>query len=141
MVKDIVSTQSGHVSLKVVIASSLAGLTLVVLIFAFWNARAQAANEIRVADLTRIQEALKIYSDENGRYPSGSGVPSGIEEYLDFWPTPPSFSKGQCGKSNDVYSYSQKSLGDDYSITFCLSQKTNGIPAGVHALNSRGLQK
>lgn len=132
-------SEAGRVSIKLLIVSFLVFAGLLALLLAFFSARTQAANNNRVADVTQIQAALKIYFDENGFYPPGSGTPTGFNEYLDFWPTPPK-PAGSCGRGTDVYSYSQRSLGSDYSLTFCLSSSASGLRPGIYTLTSRGLQ-
>jgi hypothetical protein len=132
-------TESGIVSLKLVIASFLVFISVVVLVSAYFSARSQGANQNRLADVVRIQEALKIYFEENGRYPSGTGTPNGFSDYLDFWPTPPSTSAGDCRIGGDRYNYSQRSLGDDYTLSFCLSKSAGGLSSGIHTVTSRGI--
>lgn len=132
-------SQVGRVSIKLLIVSFLVFAGLLAVLLAFFSARTQAANNNRVADVNQIQAALKIYFDENGFYPAGNGTPTRFEEYLDFWPTPPK-PAGSCGQGTDTYNYTQRSLGSDYSLTFCLSSSSSGLRSGNYTLTSRGLQ-
>jgi len=125
--------------IKIIILTAIISLGVLAVISALSSARHAAANQNRLADITQIHEALKIFYDQNGYYPYGSPVPEGFGDYLDHWPTPPG-PAGACSRVADIYAYSQKSLGSDYNVTFCLSAKTSGLSAGMHALSLKGIQ-
>ncbi len=75
---------------------------------AFVNAKDAAYDKKTIADIEKISEALKIYFDVNGYYPTSvNNVPNDIEKYLSFYPT----------NDNCSYSYERKSSGDDYTLT------------------------
>lgn len=131
-------SEAGMARIKIIILVVIITLGLLAVLFALNSARFAAANENRVADVVQIQEALRVFHDQNGYYPYGNGTPEGIQEYLDHWPVPGS-PAGSCSKVNDVYFYTQKSGGSDYNLNFCLSAKASGLGAGVHIVNSQGV--
>lgn len=92
-------------------------------------------------DVGQINQALQIFSNENGFYPYGLNVamPVGMGDYLDRWPMAP-VADGSCSQIANEYLYSQKSNGTDFTLSFCLGQATNGLAAGPHALTSQGIQ-
>lgn len=134
-----VDTQTGMSRIKIIILAAIISLGVLAVILAFGSARSSAANQNRLSDVAQIHEALKVFYDQNGYYPYGSPVPERIADYLDHWPTPPG-PAGICSTINDTYAYSQKSLGSDYAVTFCLSAKIQGLATGIHTLSSKGIQ-
>jgi hypothetical protein len=78
-----------------------------------------------IKDVEKISEALKIYYDVNGYYPTASNsIPKGIEAYLDFYPAGETCS----------YNYERKTSGTDYELTFCLGNSER------HILTSQGIK-
>lgn len=116
----------------------VAGITL-------WSsyaaARAQARDEQRVIDVHLMQKALDVYFTNNGFYPYGNGIgmPQTMIDYLEPLPMPPS-ADGNCTDAQNSYTYSQKSNGLDYLLTFCLGSKTDGLSAGIHSVNSKEIK-
>ncbi len=133
------SIQPRMARIKIIILAAIISSGILAVILALSAARTAAANQNRLADVSRIYEALHIFYDQNGYYPQGSPIPNGIGDYLDHWPTPPT-PAGICSKTQDEYNYVQKSLGSDYEVTFCLSAKTEGLGSGMHTLSSQGIQ-
>jgi type II secretory pathway pseudopilin PulG len=100
---------------------------------AYGSAKSQAQDKQRLSDASKIAEALKLYFDINGFYPTSvDGLPKGIEAYLDFYPTPPN-PNGVC-TSVQTYSYERKDSGTDYILHFCLGE------SGMHTVTSKGIQ-
>ncbi len=120
--------------LKVLVLGIIITLAAGAIVFAFTNAKADAADERRLADVGKIQEALTLFFDVNGFYPNNSdGVPKGIDQYLSFYPTPPN-PNGNCTKESNNYFYERKASGMDFNLSFCLGKD------GKHTITSKGLQ-
>jgi len=103
---------------------------------AFVRAQSAAADRKRIADVTAIQSALKLFYDTNGFYPTGHGKdsPAGMDIYLDYWPDAPL-------RGCDIpYNYSVKAAGQDSTLSFCLDDPHQNLAAGNHILTSRGVQ-
>lgn len=130
--------ENGFISIELMIAIVIIGLLAITGLAAFTSAKVQARDKQRLADISAIQSAVQIYFTENGFYPSGENaqMPSGIADYLDRWPVAP-VADGACTKAANQYLYSQKAGGADFALTFCLGQKTNGLSAGNHTINSK----
>ncbi len=92
---------------------------------AFTNAKAEASDKQIFANVEIISQALNVYYDVNGYYPTATdGTPKGIEAYLDFYP-----------KNTDCpYNYERKTSGTDYELTFCLGKN------GQHIMTSQGIK-
>jgi type II secretory pathway pseudopilin PulG len=121
---------------EIIITIIIAGLLSLAVLFGFVSGKTQASNQKVLTDVTQISSALKIYFQENGYYPYDPNSPTGLENYLSFWPKPA--NDGSCSKYTDYY-YSQKLSGDDYNLVFCLSGNSNGYLAGVHTVSMKGI--
>src|SRR3989338_8456803 len=95
----------------------IVALLSLVCLAAFFSANIDVNDQKVLVDVSQISQALKIYHDENGFYPPGETIPSGIESYLSFWPVP----ENNCGNVNK-YHYSQRNSGENYNLTFCLKK-------------------
>ena len=118
--------------IKIGISSLIVILALAVLGLASSSAKVAARDRHRLADVQKIYEALKIFYEENGYYPYGSGTaePTGLSNYLDGWPvSPPS------GKCPNTYIYNQKSQSNSYELSFCLDRSEGGFGPGSHTIN------
>ncbi len=128
------------VSLTVIIISVILGILVLTVFLAFLNGSVAANDQKRLNDVALIQQALKLYYDENGFYPvSSKGIPSSIENFLNFWPEAPK-ANGSCSDESNTYTYARKPSGTEYSLTFCLGRSRDGYAAGVHAANSKGIE-
>jgi type II secretory pathway pseudopilin PulG len=133
--------RSGFISIELLIFIVIVGLLVLTILLALFFAQSSARDKQRMRDVIAMQTALRVYFTENGFYPPGMGtqMPENITGYLDRWPLAPAAS-GSCTASQNRYVYSQKSSGLDYTLTFCLGQKTAGVSAGMHTLTSKGIQ-
>lgn len=131
----------GFVRTESLILIVIVFLGLVIVLLAYGSAKSSARDQQRIVDVGVMQKALQIYFTENGGYPDGTNVviPVGMDNYLDRWPQA-SVADGSCNSAQNNYLYSQKSNGSDYLLTFCLGASTNGLSAGPHLINSKGVQ-
>src|SRR3989344_2421778 len=122
----------GLTGIKIGIAAAIIGIGLIVVVSAFSSAQGKARDERRLSDVSKIQQALKIFFDENGYYPFGgeASEPTGIGNYIDGWPASPS-SKA----CPETYFYRQNSQGEGYELEFCLEQGAKGWGFGVYKIN------
>ena len=119
------------IELLVVIAivAIMAGLTTVMLA----STRAKGRDAKRVSDIRQIQQALDIYFNDNGVYPSAitagntlSG-PNGLT-YMQKVPAPPGKADGAC--SSDPYTYSSNAPYTAYTLAYCLGGVVQNIGPG-----------
>ncbi len=125
--------------LKIVILITIIALMAVTVLLALGAARLNANAKQRLSDIKLIQTAMIDYFQDHAAYPYGKAVPIDFDMYLDHWPRPPQ-AMGSCSAATDRYVYAQLYSGDDYSVSFCLSAKTDGFKAGPHTLSSKGIQ-
>lgn len=100
----------------------------------------------RISDIKQIQTALELYYNDEGKYPvsidSGRGIFSTAGNmYLAVVPTPP-LSPDSCQDFAN-YKYTQQKTsneGTSYTLNYCLSGDTNGIPAGFQTATPSGIR-
>jgi len=120
------------VELLVVIA--IIGLMASLSIIALGNARSKSRDSKRVSDVKQVQTALELFFSDQGRYPTATEWASGslyatgtigTTTYIDKLPA--ASTRGIC---NNNYTYAPSSLGDDYTINFCLEDRTGSLSKG-----------
>lgn len=127
-------------SLQGIILILIIAIIIVTVFSAYINSQESANDKKRITDITKIQEALKVAFDVNGFYPGTmNDKAKGIETFLDFWPSAPK-PHANCNAADNKYTYSDRSNGSDYSLTFCLEKKYQSLSAGRHTANSGGIQ-
>jgi uncharacterized protein (TIGR02145 family)/prepilin-type N-terminal cleavage/methylation domain-containing protein len=114
------------IELLVVIA--IIGLIATLAVIALQQARKNARDAKRVADIKQIQTALELYFNDVGHYPHLDNVTSSIRHgesvYMHILPQAPTPADGECSSAENQYVYSHQgdSLGS-YSISFCLGSQ------------------
>ena len=125
------------IELLVVIA--IIGLIATLSVLALTNARINARDTKRFADIKQMQTALDLFFNDAGRYPSieefNSGKleyysSSGTTTYVVQMPAAPVQADGDCSNSDNLYNYSPALDGSTYTIDFCVAKKTGDLPAG-----------
>lgn len=140
------------------IDSAALGLIVIILLVVFWtalnSARAKARDVKRVRDVQYIQEALKLYFNDNLDYPRVSGIGQAavpddsdctqskteFECYMPNYPGYPLPADGAACLNYQGYAYSKLPASEGgYGITFCLGQETGGFSAGPHRATANGI--
>ena len=130
----------GLAKVKLLILLGIVIPALLIILLAFFIGRYQSYDKRKLLDLNQIAQALSVYYQENGFYPyADHGKPKGLDNYLEYWPTPPPRS-GVCSKDQNTYSYSQKAAGEDYQVSFCLGYTQGSLLAGLHILTPKGIK-
>jgi Tfp pilus assembly protein PilE len=134
--------QSGLILVEFMILCAIIFILALVTLAAWGSAKKEARDAKRMTDISQINEALKIFNNENGFFPAqdSSSKPQGIESYLSFWPEAPLPSDGICSKAQNSYYYGQVEAGSDFQLSFCLGQSTKGLAAGFHTINSKEIK-
>lgn len=95
---------------------------------------ARSRDALRASHIYQIMTALELYYEDNGRYPKA--VVNLKPKYIANIPIAPTPPDGSCTDLNNPYTYTQKSSGRDYSLSFCLGSSTGGYHAGLVTLGS-----
>ena len=130
------------IELLVVIA--IIGILATLAVVSLQNARSRARDSKRIADVRQMQTALELYFNDWNTYPTSSSiattVASGTSIYMATVPTAPTPVDG-CGGSaaSNTYTYTQRTTGSSYTISFCLGAQTGGLSAGAQCATPGGI--
>ena len=132
------------IELLVVIA--IIGILATLAVVALQQARQNARDSKRMADIKQIHTALELFYYENGRYPTSQEWNSGLikADYSDavfmhnipFAPTP---ADGSCTNTSNTYTYTPLNNESSYTIDFCTGKQVLDLPAGQLCLAPGGI--
>jgi uncharacterized protein (TIGR02145 family)/prepilin-type N-terminal cleavage/methylation domain-containing protein len=132
------------IELLVVIA--IIGILATLAVVALQQARQNARDSKRMADMKQIHTALELFFNENGRYPtteewnSGSIVSSTSQEtFMYSIPTAPSPADGNCLEASNTYTYIPQNNGASYTIDFCTGKQVSDLPEGAKQMTPGGI--
>ena len=139
------------IELLVVIA--IIGLLAAMAMVSLGNARLKARDARRVADVSQMQLAVKMYYVDNYGYPNAGNVwttpaaqclsndgwatACGAIIYMGVAPTAPTPVETGCTAADNSYSYS--GTATSYSLKYCLGSAIGGLGAGIHTAGPTGL--
>ncbi len=110
-----------------------------VVLLALNSARVKSRDAKRVADVRQIAVALDLYYNENRSFPVNlSALASGNDRVFDQVPVAPEPADGDCTPESNKYMYSYVST-QEFALTFCLGQETQGFKAGKNVLTQQGM--
>ena len=140
--------KKGFTLIELLVVVAIIGLLATLSIVALNNARARARDARRVADVKQIQTALELYYNDNGKYLTGTTMPTVIATgsgasttyYMNIVPTAPTPFDGDCTASNNSYAYASQLSDRSYTITYCLGSDTGGITKGVNIATPAGIR-
>jgi len=116
-----------------VVACVLLGLAV---LFGIASGFSTGRSRATLASAQAINQALKYYSSDQGRYPSADQYYNQrilVPNYMQNLPLP---QDGSCSGRTD-FIYSQDSP-DQYRLEFCLTASAGGFGSGVHAFTEKG---
>ncbi len=127
------------IELLVVIA--IIGILATLAVVSLQNARKNARDAKRIADIRQVQTALELYYNDVGEYPAEatSSIAYGSNIYMAVYPTAPTPADGDCADEDNAYIYTQQNLGTSYTIDFCLGTYTGGLTAGSKQATPGGI--
>jgi type II secretion system protein G len=125
-------TALGFTLIELLVVISIIGILATLIAANLNSARSRARDAERKSDLASIQTALRLYYNDNGRYPASNYFDSlwgqqwkggGSTVYMNTLPKDP--------LSSQTYKYVLGSDTDSYTLSACLenSSDSQGIPA------------
>jgi prepilin-type N-terminal cleavage/methylation domain-containing protein len=128
------------IELLVVIA--IIGVLSTLAVVALQNARKNARDAKRIADVKQMQTALELYFNDAGQYPATvtSTITYGANVYMATVPTAPIPPDGDCAEGDNTYSYSPAgSENESYEISFCLGGPISNLSSGGKLATPAGI--
>jgi len=132
------------IELLVVIA--IIGILATLAVVALQQARQNARDSKRMADMKQVQTALELFFNENGRYPtieewnSGTITSSSSQQvFMYSIPTAPSPADGSCLEASNTYTYIPQNDGASYTIDFCTGKQVSDLPEGAKQMTPGGI--
>lgn len=113
------------------------------LAFVFFNTiRMNSRDARRLADVKQIQNALKMYYNDVGFYPTAitanGSIANGGTNYLLRIPSNP-VPRNDNNCADQDYKYTQLENGQRYTLSFCLGDKTDEYNSGSHDATANGI--
>ncbi|MDD3711263.1 MAG: FISUMP domain-containing protein [Patescibacteria group bacterium] len=111
-------------------------------VVALQNARKNARDAKRMADVKQIQTALELYYNDIGSYPLtgeiDESIATGSNTYMAIIPTAPTPADGDCSDEENEYTYTS-SDGITYTIEFCTGSGVGGLNEGLKLASPSGI--
>ena len=132
------------IELLVVIA--IIGILATLAVVALQQARQNARDSKRMADMKQVHTALELFFNENGRYPTEEEWNSGIIEsessnnvFMYNIPSSPTPADGNCQSASNTYIYTPQNNGASYTIDFCTGKQVSDLPQGAKQMTPGGI--
>lgn len=124
----------GFTLIELLVVIAIIGLLSTLSVVSLNNARARARDARRVSDVKQIQTALELYYNDVGIYPGGNpistgSIANGTTVYMTSIPTAPTPADCTTAAYNS-YTYTQRSSGASYTLSYCVGQTISGGPTG-----------
>lgn len=135
--------------IELLVVVAIIGLLATLVFLSFSNSRARSRDSARLSDVNRIRQALNLYWQASGVYPSegefvvGDPISYGGVIFMEKIPTPPEpFDDGDCDEDvYDEYIYTTSGSGGSmtYELEFCLGFPSGGLNEGEHIASPSGI--
>ncbi len=134
--------KKGFTLIELLVVIAIIGILATLAVVSLQQARKNARDAKRIADVKQMQTALELYFNDWQGYPvdvvPGSSISSGTSNvYMAVVPTGPTPADGDCASSS--YRYFQVDDGDEYYIEFCLGGQTGGLEPGIKCATPLGV--
>jgi len=125
--------KKGFTLIELLITMLIIGIIVSLAVVGLNSVRSKSRDARRISDVRQLQNALEIYRNDNGVYPSAitSGEPLIGENdytYMSAVPTAPGTNDGSC--ASDVYVYDSTDPNTTYSLTYCLGGVVQSVGPG-----------
>lgn len=134
--------QFGFTLLELLVVIAIIGTLYSVVALSVQSSRRKSRDAKRAADIKQLASALEAYFTTNNAYPVQAipavTIPGLNSQYIGQIPSAPLPAENGCTEANNSYNY-QSPDGLNYTISFCLGDKTGDYAPGTHYLTSHGV--
>ncbi len=133
--------KKGFTLIELLVVIAIIGILATLAVVSLQNARKNARDAKRIADVRQVQTALELYFNDWQEYPqvdifSENTIASGTV-YMSVTPSAPTPADGTCSTTANTYTYATSS--SSYSISFCLGAAVSGLAAGEQCASPSGI--
>lgn len=133
--------KAGFSLVELLVVIAIIGILATLAVISLQQARKNARDAKRIADIKQVQTALELYFNDWQEYPTdliaGASISHGDSNYMSVVPSGPSPADGACLSS--AYIYQQIDSGASYIIEFCLGGTTGNLEAGLKCATPVGI--
>ncbi len=134
--------KQGFTLIELLVVIAIIGILATLAVVSLQNARKNARDAKRIADVKQMQTALELYFNDNGQYPTEvtSTIAYGDSIYMAVVPSAPTPPDGDCAEGDNTYSYSPAgSENESYEISFCLGGPISNLSSGDKVATPAGI--
>ena len=143
--------KKGFTLIELLVVIAIIGILATLAVVALQQARKNARDAKRIADVRQMQTALELFFNDNQYYPEGlddydeGKIATGSTIYMNIIPSAPTPADGTCETNNNNYDYVGEGtqVGDygysSYTLDFCLGGQTGGMTAGQKCATPGGI--
>lgn len=134
---------SAFTLIEILVAIAIIGILATLAVVALQNTRSSFLVTLKEFPiLNKMQIALEMYFNDNGKYPLSNQVISNISTesvvYMQSLPQAPFPADGDCSADDNSYKYLSQN-GDSYMIIFCLGSSIGNLNSGIKIADSQGV--
>lgn len=131
----------GFTLIELLVVIAIIGILATLAVVSLQNARKNARDAKRIADVRQVQTALELFYNDWQQYPQNNvfstGAISSGTIYMAVTPSAPTPADGTCSTTANTYVYATSS--SSYSIKFCLGAAVSGLSAGEQCASPSGI--
>lgn len=138
-----VNKKKGFTLIELLVVIAIIGILATLAVVSLQNARKNARDAKRIADVRQMQTALELYYNDWQEYPQADiftdeTIASGSASvYMTTVPDAPTPADGTCSTTANTYAYSTTSTS--YEISFCLGSSVGGLSSGELCASPAGI--
>ncbi len=141
-IKNNKSTKPAFTLIELLVVIAIIGILSTLAVVSLQNARKNARDAKRIADVRQMQTALELYYNDTGVYPLtgeiDTAIATGGSTYMARVPLAPTPADGDCEESDNAYTYTSAD-GSTYTIGFCVGGNISDLSAGLKIASPNGI--
>ncbi|MFA7050012.1 MAG: prepilin-type N-terminal cleavage/methylation domain-containing protein, partial [Patescibacteria group bacterium] len=138
--------QKAFTLIELLVVIAIIGILATLAVVALQQARQNARDSKRMADIKQLHTALELFANKYGRYPTteewNQGFIGSSTENIIFMqniPNAPTPADGNCLEASNTYIYIPQDNGATYTIDFCTGKQVSDLPEGAKQMTPGGI--